>query len=124
MVVGKTSSAMYPFTKQFLEYNSNSQNQKFSMLILDVKGNYGKQVKIFSEELAISSDIIIISLTSNIYYNPLHKPNLKAHVLANRLKTILLLFSEGVLAKKSALFTEKVRSFFNKSLLFFWDNGY
>lgn len=95
MVVGKTSSAMYPFTRQFLEYNSRGFEHKFAMLILDVKGNYGKQVKTFSNELGISSDIITISLHSNIYYNPLHKPNLKAHVLANRLKTILLLFSEN-----------------------------
>jgi len=39
--------------------------------------------------------LIVIGLNSNNYYNPLHKPNLKPIVLANRLKTILTLFSEN-----------------------------
>ena len=39
--------------------------------------------------------MIILELKSNIYYNPLHKPDLKPQVLANRLKSILLLFSEN-----------------------------
>jgi hypothetical protein len=65
------------------------------MLILDVKGNYYKQVKKYSEQFNLLNDLIIIQLNSNIFYNPLHKPNLKPQVLANRLKTILLLFSEN-----------------------------
>ncbi len=85
---------MYPFTKQFLEYNSLNPNNKISILILDVKGNYFKQVKEFATKYNLEKDIIEISLTSNIRYNPLHKPNLTPTVLANRLKTILLLFSE------------------------------
>ncbi len=92
---GKTSSAMYPFTRQLLEYNSNHQKNKLGMLILDVKGNYYKQVKKYSEQFNLLNDLIIIQLNSNIFYNPLHKPNLKPQVLANRLKTILLLFSEN-----------------------------
>jgi len=92
---GKTSSAMYPFTKQFLKFNYNNPDQKIGMLILDVKGNYYNQVKIYAEKYNLSDDIIVIELKSNTYYNPLHKPNLKPQVLANRLKTILLLFSEN-----------------------------
>ena len=42
---GKTSSAMYPFTKQLIEYKSNISEEKLGMLILDVKGNYHLQVK-------------------------------------------------------------------------------
>lgn len=37
---GKTSSAMYPFTRQLMEYNSINPDSKIGMLILDVKGNY------------------------------------------------------------------------------------
>ena len=92
---GKTSSAMYPFTKQLLEYNSINLNSKIGMLILDVKGNYFKQVEKYAKELNLLDDLIVIGLNSNICYNPLHKPNLKAQVLANHLKTILLLFSEN-----------------------------
>ena len=92
---GKTSSAMYPFTRQLLEYNSINPNNKIAILILDVKGNYFKQVKNFASQYGLEKDIIEISLHSNIRYNPLHKPNLSPIVLANRLKTILLLFSEN-----------------------------
>ena len=92
---GKTSSAMYPFTNQLLEFNSNNKNKKMGMLILDVKGNFYNYVEKFTEKYSLSNDLIIIKLNSNIYYNPLHKPNLKPQVLANRLKTILTLFSEN-----------------------------
>ena len=35
---------MYPFTEQFIKYNSKN-DEKIGMLILDVKGNYYKQVE-------------------------------------------------------------------------------
>ena len=92
---GKTSSAIYPFTEQFLKYNSKNPNKKLGMLILDVKGNFYKQVQEFSKKYNLVNDLIVLELNSGIYYNPLHKPNLKPLVLANRLKTILTLFSEN-----------------------------
>ena len=92
---GKTSSAMYPFSRQLLEFNSNNKDKKIGMLILDVKGNYYKQISQYVKKYNLEQDLIVLELGSNVYYNPLHKPNLKAQVLANRLKTILLLFSEN-----------------------------
>ena len=92
---GKTSSAMYPFTNQFLKYNSLNPDKKIGMLILDVKGNYYNQVKKYAKQFNLLNDLIVIELNSNVFYNPLHKPNLKPQILANRLKTILLLFSEN-----------------------------
>ena len=92
---GKTSSAMYPFTKQIIEYNSKNQDKKIGMLILDVKGNFYLQVKKYCEENGLESDLIVIELENNINYNPLDKPILKPQVLANRIKTILTLFSEN-----------------------------
>ena len=41
---GKTSSAMYPFTKQLIKYKNCNKEKKLGMLILDVKGNYYKKV--------------------------------------------------------------------------------
>ena len=81
---GKTSSAMYPFTKQLLDKN-------IGMLILDVKGNFHSKVVEFNKSL--KRNVFIIELNGKYTYNPLDKPNLKASVLANRLKTILTLFS-------------------------------
>ena len=92
---GKTSSAMYPFTKQLIYYKNNNPNDKIGMLILDVKGNYQVQVKEFCEKFNRTNDLIIIELGGKYKYNPLNKPNLKPSILANRLKTILLLFSEN-----------------------------
>lgn len=86
---------MYPFTKQLMKYNSDNINDKIGMLILDVKGNYYNQVLEYAKLYNLEKDLIIIELNSNYYYNPLHKPNLKSIVLANRLKTILTLFSEN-----------------------------
>ena len=92
---GKTSSAMYPFTKQLIAYCNDNEKEKLGMLILDVKGNYHERVKEFCEKYERSKDLIIIDLSGNFKYNPLHKPDLKASILANRLKNILLLFSEN-----------------------------
>ena len=90
---GKTSSAMYPFTKQLIEFSALDAENKIGMLILDVKGNYYLKVSEFVKNAKRENDLIIISVGGKYKYNPLHKPNLKASVLANRLKTILLLFS-------------------------------
>ena len=90
---GKTSSAMYPFTKQLIEYKCDNKKEKLGLLILDVKGNYHKQVEKYCNLCNRENDLIVLSLDGNIRYNPLDKPNLKAHILANRLKTILTLFS-------------------------------
>ena len=90
---GKTSSAMYPFTKQLIGYKADDINKKLGMLILDVKGNFYKKVKEYSYLYNRKKDLIIIELGSNVKYNPLNKKYLKPSVLANRLKTVLMLFS-------------------------------
>ena len=90
---GKTSSAMYPYTQQLIEYNYKNPTKKLGMLILDVKGNYHNYIKKQMQKYNLTKDLITVELNSGITYNPLHKPKLKAHVLANRLTTILTLFS-------------------------------
>ena len=90
---GKTSSAMYPFCKQLINYSSSNIFEKIGMLILDVKGNFYKQVLEFAKLSGRQDDVIVIEINGSYKYNPLHKPNLSPQVLANRLKTILLLFS-------------------------------
>lgn len=92
---GKTSSAMYPFTRQLIEHNHFNYDKKIGMLILDVKGNYYREVYKYAKIYNRLDDIIVIELNGKYKYNPLNKPNLKASVLANRLKTILLLFSKN-----------------------------
>lgn len=90
---GKTSSAMYPFTKQLITYMHDNFHKKLGFLILDVKGNYYSKVLEFARNCNRLNDVIVIELNGKYTYNPLDKPNLKSSILANRLKNILLLFS-------------------------------
>ena len=84
---------MYPFTSQLINYHCNSNFKKLAMLILDVKGNYAGQVLRYAKASNRLDDVITIDLSGKFKYNPLDKPNLNPIVLANRLKTILTLFS-------------------------------
>ena len=93
------------------------------MLILDVKGNFYKAVKKYAKQYDRLDSLIIIELGSNIQYNPLNKPNLKPSVLANRLKTILELFSSNNsdsywLDKSEQVITEAIK------LCRLYNNGY
>lgn len=115
---GKTSSAMYPFTEQLI---SNKKN--LPMLILDVKGNYYLKVKELCQKYNRINDLIVLELNGSFRYNPLHKPNLKASVLANRLKDILLLFSPNNsesywIDKSEQVLTEAIK------LCRLYNNGY
>lgn len=90
---GKTSSAIYPFSEQLIKYKCNDFSNKLGILFLDVKGNLVNQIYNYAKKYNRLSDLIIIGLDSGQTYNPLHKPNINPLVLANRLKTILTLFS-------------------------------
>lgn len=115
---GKTSSAMYPFTEQFI-----ANKQHIPMLILDVKGNYYTKVKELTQKYCRLNDLIVLELDGKFKYNPLHKPHLKASVLADRLKDILLLFSPNNgesywIDKAHQLLTEAIK------LCRIYNNGY
>lgn len=120
---GKTSSCMYPFTKQLINYNKNNINSKLGMLILDVKGNYYKEVINFACSANRLSDVYVIELGNSVKYNPLDKPNLKPTVLANRLKTILMLFSPN---NSDSYWLDKVEQVLAESIKFcrLYNNGY
>lgn len=121
---GKTASAMYPFTKQAMFYKAYDPDLKPGMLVLDVKGNFYKQVVSFAEEAGRLDDIIIIELGGKYKYNPVHKPNMRPLVLANRSKIVLSLFSpRGTgdsywLDKAELLITECIK------LCRLYNNGY
>ena len=114
---------MYPFTKQLIEYSSSDNSNKIGMLILDVKGNYYIKVSEFAKEAKRENDLIIIELGGKYKYNPLHKPNLKASILANRLKTILLLFSPN---NSESYWLDKVEQILTEciKLCRLYNNGY
>ena len=102
---GKTSSAMYPFLYQLL-------NRNIGMLILDVKGNFHK--KVLELNKAFNRKVIVIELNGKYKYNPLDKPNIKPSVLANRLKTILTLFSNQ--NNSDSYWLDKVESYLTECI--------
>ena len=120
---GKTSSAMYPFTEQLIKYNSLNKNNKIPILILDVKGNYFNYIKKVLNKYNLKNDLIEIGLNSKINYNPLHKPYLKPAVLANRLKTVLLLFSEN---NSESFWLDKIEQILTEAIKLcrLYNNGY
>lgn len=63
---GKTSSVMYPFTKQLLNYSSSNSIKKLGMLILDVKGNFYSQVKKYALSCNRDDDLIVIEIRSGM----------------------------------------------------------
>lgn len=120
---GKTSSCMYPFTKQLISFNKNDINSKLGMLILDVKGNYYREVINFAKNANRLDDLFIIELGKTVRYNPLDKPNLKPSVLANRLKTILMLFSPN---NSESYWLDKVEQVLTEAIKFcrLYNDGY
>ncbi len=110
---------MYPFLEQLIKFD----NPILGMLILDVKGNFFKQVLKYAEEYNRSEDIIVISLDSSVRYNPLHKPDLNPSVLANRLKIILELFSPQA---SESYWLDKVQDILTEciKLCRLYNNGY
>lgn len=120
---GKTSSAMYPFTKQLIEYESNNFSKKLGFLILDVKGNYYSKVLDFARMCNRKKDVIVIELNGKYKYNPLDKPDIKSSVLANRIKNILLLFSPN---NTESYWLDKVEQIVESCINFcrIYNNGY
>lgn len=120
---GKTSSVMYPFTRQLIKYNCDNSSKKLGMLILDVKGNYYSMVKKYATYYGRKEDLIVIEIGGNIKYNPLDKPNLKPAILANRLKTILTLFSKN---NSESYWLDKAEQILTECIKFcrLYNNGY
>ena len=67
---------MYPFCKQLINFSTNNIFGKLGMLILDVKGNFYKQVLEYAKLSKRLDDVIVIEINGVYKYNPLHKPNL------------------------------------------------
>ena len=65
---GKTSSAMYPFTKQLIKYKNCNKEKKLGMLILDVKGNYYKKVLEFASDFNRLDNSVIQGTSKPIFF--------------------------------------------------------
>ena len=120
---GKTSSAIYPFVEQIISYEHLNSAKKIGMLVLDVKGNFYKFVLDIAKKKFRENDVIVIELNGKYKYNPLDKPNLKPVVIADRLKTILTLFSKN---NTESYWLDKSAQALSEAIKFcrFYNNGY
>jgi hypothetical protein len=92
---GKTSCCMLPFAEQILAFQAYDKQKRIGGLILEVKGDFCRQVKRLLERHGRVEDYIEISLDSEFCYNPLHN-DLDAYALAYNIASLLNnLFGRG-----------------------------
>jgi hypothetical protein len=85
---GKTSACMYPYVEQLLAWRSGSSADRIGGLILEVKGDFCKQVRGILKRHDRGEDYVEIGLDSPYCYNPLHN-DLEPYALAYSIATLL-----------------------------------
>lgn len=120
---GKTVSGVCQFLKQLISYKSDNNEEKIGLLILDVKGNLKEYIKKCVQNVNREKDVIILGLNGKYKYNPIDKQQMRAQVLANRMKTVLTLFAKENgdsywLEKAEQILTEAIK------LCRIYNNGY
>jgi hypothetical protein len=92
---GKTSCCMYPFTDQLLGYRAAEPEAKPSALVLEVKGDFCKEVRKILAARGRGDDYVEIGIDSEWAYNPLHN-DLDGYALAYGIASLLNnLFGKG-----------------------------
>ena len=69
---GKTSACMYPYADQLLRWRAGDPDHKIGGLVLEVKGDFCKQVRGILTQAGRERDYVEIGLDSGYCYNPLH----------------------------------------------------
>jgi hypothetical protein len=85
---GKTSACMYPYAEQLLRWRAGDVDHKIGGLVLEVKGDFCKQVRGILKQADRESDYIEIGLDSKYCYNPLHN-DLDPYAVAFAIATLL-----------------------------------
>jgi TraM recognition site of TraD and TraG len=85
---GKTSACMYPYVDQLLQWRSQDPQRKIGGLILEVKGDFCKQVRGILTKAGRSDDYLEIGLDTGFCYNPLHN-DLDPYAVAYAIGTLL-----------------------------------
>ena len=85
---GKTSACMYPYAEQLLRWRAGDVDHKIGGLVLEVKGDFCKQVRGILKQAGRESDYIEIGLDSQYCYNPLHN-DLDPYAVAFAIATLL-----------------------------------
>jgi len=88
---GKTSACMYPYVDQLLRWRAQDAERKVGGLLLEVKGDFCKQVRQILARAGRPDDYLEISVGGDICYNPLHNdldPYAVAYAIASLLNNL------------------------------------
>ena len=85
---GKTSACMYPYTEQLLKWRARDPDRKIGGLVLEVKGDFCKQVRGMLARADRHGDYVEIGLGGQVCYNPLHN-DLDPYAVAFAIATLV-----------------------------------
>jgi hypothetical protein len=85
---GKTSACMYPYVEQLLRWKANDPARKIGGLVLEVKGDFCRQVRTMLTRAGREDDYLEVGLESGVCYNPLHN-DLDPYAVAYAIATLL-----------------------------------
>jgi hypothetical protein len=85
---GKTSACMYPYVDQLLRWRSDDADRKVGGLVMEVKGDFCRQVRAILMESGRGDDYVEIGLDTGVCYNPLHN-DLDPYAVAYAIATLL-----------------------------------
>ncbi len=79
---GKTTACMYPFARQLLHWRADDPRRRAGALVLEVKGDFCRQVRSILEDAGRGGDYLEIGLGGSWQWNPLDDPLLDSYSLA------------------------------------------
>ena len=82
---GKTSACMYPYVDQLLRWRCDDADRKVGGLVMEVKGDFCRQVHCILKDAQRADDYIEIGLDTGVCYDPLHN-DLNPYAVACRLQ--------------------------------------
>ena len=85
---GKTSACVYPYVDQLLRWHGDDPDRKIGGLVLEVKGDFCRQVQTMLASAHREGDYLEIGLDGNVCYNPLHN-DLEPYAVAYAIATLI-----------------------------------
>ena len=85
---GKTSACMYPYVDQLLRWRRDDADRKVGGLVMEVKGDFCRQVQAILRDAGRADDYVEIGLDTGVCYNPLHN-DLDPYAVAYAIATLL-----------------------------------
>jgi len=85
---GKTSACMYPYVDQLLRWRAKDADRKIGGLVLEVKGDFCRQVRGILARAGREPDYVEVGINSGVCYNPLHN-DLDPYAVAYAIATLL-----------------------------------